>query len=452
MTDQNGYRYHARRLVALGLPLVGGQIAAFAIHMTDTVMLGWYSVEALAASVLGGAYWFVIYIFGAGFGFAVMPVVASAISGGDPVRVRRTTRMALWISVIYGLLFLPLFIWSAPVLALLGQPPEVADLAGQYLAIAGLGMIPALLVQVFRSYLSALEKAHVVLWITVAAFFANIVVNYALIFGNWGAPELGVRGAAIASVMVQIVSVIGVIIYSAVATPEHMLFVRLWRPDWAALGNIFSLGWPIGLTTLAEVGLFNAAAVMMGWIGVVPLAAHGIALQIAAFFFMVHLGLASAATVRIGQAWGAHDRVGLRRIAIASNGISGVIALLVIVIYLIFGAQIIGMFVDPADPVRDQVIATGITFLYVAAAFQIADAGQVQALSILRGMHDTRVPMIMASVSYWLLGLPVSYLLGFTLGLGGVGVWIGLTIGLASAWISMGARLLRLAFRDPVAG
>lgn len=434
------------RLLSLGIPLVGGHLAGFAIHMSDTIMLGWYSVEALAAGVLGSTFFFVLFIFLSGFGQAVMPVVASAEASGQTRQVRRVTRMAMWLSILAGVLALPLFLWSDAILDMLGQPPDVAALAGDYLRIVGYGMVPALLVMVFRSYLSALERTQVVLWVTVLALLANILVNYALIFGNWGAPEMGVRGAAIASITVQIVSIVGVAVYAALVTPEHELFVRFWRPDWEAFGTIFSLGWPIGLTTLSEVSLFAASSVMMGWLGTLSLAAHGIAIQIASIFFLVHLGLANAATIRVGQAAGRKDRGALRQVIISANMLSLAFALISIVIYLTLGPQMIGLFLDPGEPSRAEVISIGAVLLMVAAAFQLGDAGQVQALSHLRGLHDTRVPMVMAAISYWGVGLPASYALGFVVGWGGVGIWAGLTIGLACAWVLMGGRLYRMVF------
>lgn len=441
------YAQHGRELLKLGLPLIAGNLTGFAIHMSDTIMLGWYSIEALAAGVLGSSLWFVTFILGSGFGQAVMPVVASAMAAGEDTQVRRATRMAMWLSLLFGLIVLPVFLWSAPLLALMGQPPAVARMAGIYLGIAGLGMIPALLTQVFRSYLSALERTHVIVWVTMAALIANIVINYALIFGNFGAPELGIAGAAIASVMVQVVSVAGLAVYAAYVTAEHALFQRIWRADWPAFGNIFNLGWPIGLTAFAEVGLFSGSAVLMGWLGTIQLAAHGIALQIAAIFFLFHMGLAQAGTIRVGQAWGRSDMESLRRVAIASNAISGLFALAVILIYVIFATDLIGLFMRPGEPARAEVIAAGVSLLYVAAVFQLADAGQVQALSLLRGMHDTRVPMLMATVSYWIAGLPIAYLLGFRFGLGGVGIWTGLTAALSLAWLGMGLRLWQKAFR-----
>jgi len=442
MSTPGSYSYHAGRLLVLGLPLVGGHLAQFAIHMTDTIMLGWYDVNALAAVVLGGTYFFVLFIFLSGFAMAVVPAVASAASQNDDRQVRRVTRMAMWISVLAGGLTLPLFLFADRVLGMLGQVPETAELAGTYLRIAGFGMVPALLVMVLKSHLSALERTAIVLWVTLAAAVVNAVINYALIFGNFGMPELGVTGAAIASIIVQIVSILGVGAYAQWVLPHQALFQRVWRPDWEAFRNIFQLGWPIGLTTLAEVGLFAASAIMVGWAGTIDLAAHGIAIQLASLAFMVHLGISNAGTIRVGQAWGKGDAEALKRVSVATNVVSGLFAAGAIVLFVLFPEALLGAFIDPDDPARPAVIAAGTTLLYVAALFQLADAGQVQALGLLRGMHDTKVPMVMAAISYWVVGVPSSYVIGFVLGYGAAGVWMGLVFGLSLAWVSMGWRLV----------
>ncbi len=443
MSTPGSYSYHAGRLLVLGLPLVGGHLAQFAIHMTDTIMLGWYDVNALAAVVLGGTYFFVLFIFLSGFAMAVVPAVASAAAQNDDRQVRRVTRMAMWISVLAGGLTLPLFLFADRVLGVLGQVPETAELAGTYLRIAGFGMVPALLVMVLKSHLSALERTAIVLWVTLAAAVVNAVINYALIFGNFGMPELGVTGAAIASIIVQIVSILGVGAYAQWVLPHQALFQRVWRPDWEAFRNIFQLGWPIGLTTLAEVGLFAASAIMVGWAGTIDLAAHGIAIQLASLAFMVHLGISNAGTIRVGQAWGRGDAEALKRVSVATNVVSGLFAAGAIVLLVLFPEALLGAFIDPDDPARPAVIAAGTTLLYVAALFQLADAGQVQALGLLRGMHDTKAPMVMAGISYWVVGVPSSYVIGFVLGYGAAGVWMGLVFGLSLAWVSMGWRLVR---------
>ena len=200
---------------------------------------------------------------------------------------------------------------------------------------------------------------------------------------------------------------------------------------------MFRLGWPIGLTNLAEVGLFAASSVMMGWLGTLPLAAHGIALQVTSVVFMVHVGLSNAATVRAGQAAGRGDGQGLRDGARVVLALSGAVALGTSALFLGLPDPLIGLFLDPADPARAAVIATGRGLLAAAALFQLVDAAQVMSLGLLRGVQDTRVPMLIAGLSYWVVGVPASYGLGFTLGLGGPGIWLGLAIGLALAGVFM---------------
>ena len=428
-------RLHLAAILSLGLPLVGSHLAQFAVTVTDTVMLGWYDIEVLAAQVLGGMMFFVLFIMGSGFAWAVMPMVAEAESAGRITEVRRVTRMGLWLSGLFGLACLPLFWWSGPVLQSLGQEPHLAQQAQDYLRIAGWGILPALAVMVLKSYLSALERTQVVLWATVAAAAVNVLGNYALIFGNFGAPELGIRGAAISSILVQLVSMVLLAIYVARVTPEHTLFKRFWRADGQAFGQVFRLGWPIGITNLAEVGLFAASSVMMGWLGVLTLAAHGIALQITSAFFMVHLGLSNVATIRAGRALGRGDLAGLRLGGRMVTALSMAMVALTMALFLLMPAPLIAVFVAPSEPDRAAVIAIGIGLLAAAALFQLVDAAQVIALGLLRGVQDTRVPMWIATASYWLAGVPLSYLLGFTFGLGGVGIWLGLAAGLALAGV-----------------
>ncbi|SEQ25721.1 multidrug resistance protein, MATE family [Thalassovita taeanensis] len=435
---------HARAILALGLPLIGSNVAQFAITLTDAVMLGWYDVEALAAEVLGGTMFFVLFIMGSGFAQAVMPMVAEAEAAGATVQVRRVTRMGMWASLLFAVLVLPLLLFAAPVLRGLGQEPGTADLAGQYLGVAGWGIVPALLVMVLKSYLAALERTKVVLWVTIGAVVVNVVANYALIFGHWGAPEMGIRGAAVASMLVQLVSVLLLVVYVIRATPEHELFVRFWRPDWEALGQVFRLGWPIGITSLAEVALFAAASLMMGWLGTLSLAAHGIALQIASLTFMVHLGLSNAATVRAGRAMGRGDAAELKRGAQVVVGMSLGMSLLTLIGFLGFPELLLGAFLSPTEPERLAVIAVGVPLLAAAGLFQLADSAQVMALGLLRGVRDTKVPMVIAAVSYWGIGMPVSYGLGFGLGWGGFGIWAGLAMGLACAGLLMTLRFWRV--------
>ena len=434
------YPQLARALLVLGLPLVGTSVAGFAIHMTDTLMLGWYGVTPLAAATIASSFWFITFIVGAGFGRAVVPLVAAAVATGDETAARRATRMALWLSLGFGVLAVAI-LWRAEALFLaIGQTPAVAAEAQVYMRIAVWGMFPALVANVLRSYLAAQGLTAVQLWITLAAVVLNALLNYALIFGNWGAPELGIRGAAIASVAIQSVQAAVLCFYADRRLPEVRLFQRIWRADTGALATVFRLGLPIGLTALAEGGLFAASAVMMGWIGELELAAHGIALQLAGLTFMFHVGMSEAATVRAGRAYGHRDRPELARLGRTAYGLGLGFAVLVVLVFVSVPGTLVGLFVDPAEPQRAELIRIGVLLMLVAALFQFADAGQIIALSLLRGVQDTAVPMWMAIVSYWAVGMPAGYAMGFVLGLGGVGVWLGLTVGLAAAAGSLGWR------------
>ena len=434
------YPAHAKAVATLGLPLVGGHLAQIAIGVTDTVMLGWYGVDALAAVTLAASYFFVLFLMGAGFAFAVMPMVATFDAEKDEVSIRRVTRMGLWLSIAYSVAIMPIMIWSGSLFLFLGQEPTVAADAQQYLRIAGFGMFPWLVAMVFKSYLAALERTQVVFWIAVLATVCNGLINYALIFGNWGAPEMGIQGAAIASVFTQLIGMLGVVVYAILVLPQHQLFVRFWRADWEMLMRVFRLGVPIGFTGLSETGLFTATAVMMGWLGTVPLAAHGIALQCAGITFMLHLGISNVATIRAGNAFGRGDREHLAKGAYIVFAMSLVAALLTIVGFLLWPEPLVLAFMQPSEPARDQILIIGVGLLAMAALFQLVDGAQVIALGLLRGVQDTKVPMYMAAFSYWGIGMPCSYIFGFVLGYEGIGVWMGLVVGLASAAILLSVR------------
>jgi len=424
------YRGHARALAGLGLPLIGSHIAQIAMGITDAVMLGWYDVSALAAETLGFSMYFVLFIVGSGFAFAVMPIVALAIGQGDEQQARRVTRMGLWASAGYGVLVMAPLIWSRPIFEAIGQEPELAALAQTYLRFMAIAMMPSLFVMVFKSYLSALERTQVVLWASVAAAFLNAGLNYILIFGKFGAPELGIAGAGIATAAVSVALAAALAIYVGLAKTEHEVFRRFWRPDGEAFGRVFRMGVPIGLTNLAESGLFAGSALMMGWIGAVALAAHGIALQLTALAFVMHLGLSQAVTVRVGNALGRRDRVHLVRGAVAAIGVSLILSALTIALFLALPETLVSLFVDPLDPEKPAIIAVGVGLMFMAAIFNLGDGGQVMALGLLRGLQDIRVPMIMAALSYWAIGLPMGYVLGFWAGFGPVGIWGGLAGGL----------------------
>lgn len=440
MTISRSLIQNIRKLFALGLPIVGSNLAMMMIGVTDIVMVGWHSVEELAALILATTLFFNIFILGSGVAFALMPMVSSAAAVGDDTTVRRSTRMSLWLSMIYGVMSLPIFYMSEGIFLALGQQAELAAYAADYMWILAPAIIPALWANVMRSYLAAMEFTKVIMFITAGVAVLNIGFNHVLIFGNYGFPELGIQGAAIASLLVNILTAVITSIYAIVILPQHTLFARFYRADWPALVKVFKLGMPIGLSMLAETGLFSAASVMMGWIGVIALAAHGIALQLASLTFMAHLGLSHAVTIRIGNAAGRQDRDAMVDVTKAGVWISVLWSFFTIILFVGLGPNLVSLFLDADEAARDAIIAYGVVLLWIAALFQLVDGGQVLAIGLLRGIQDTAGPMVITVFGYWGVGIPTAYLLGFHTQLAGSGIWLGLVAGLSFAAIGLSMR------------
>jgi len=442
-SDQS-WRAHISGTLRIGVPLIAAQIAQQAIQVTDTVMLGWYGTEELAASVLGTTMFFIAFIVAIGLAQAVMPLAASAEGAGDQRAVRRSVRMGLWAVWLIALLMVPVLYQGEALFLLTGQDAGLAAMADDYLDIALWGLIPAGTLMALRSFLSAVERTGIVMWATIGGVVINAAANWALIFGNWGAPELGIRGAAIASVLSHAAVLVPVVIYCTrhSVLRQYEVFVRIWRADWPAFFEVLRLGLPISGTLLAEVGLFAASSLMMGWLGAVALAAHGIALQVISIIFMIPLGLAQAATARVGRAHGRQDPNGIARAARAAMAMAVIIAILGAILLWLIPEVLVGLFLADTDENAPAVIRTGALLLLVAAFFQLVDTVQVVSAGLLRGLKDTRVPMVIAVFSYWAVGIPVAYALGFALDLGGVGVWAGLAVGLCLAAILLASRFM----------
>ncbi len=440
---------HISATLKLGLPLIGAQLAQLAIHTTDVVIVGQLGTNELASMVLTGQYFFTLFIFGSGFSNAAVPMAAHAVGADDKVSVRRAIRMSMWVSILFGVLAMPLFLMAEPVLLMLGQEPEVARLTGDYLGVAGWAIFPALIVMSLRAYFSALEKAGIILYLTLAVLVFNAIFAYAFVLGHFGAPRIGFMGAAWVMLAANTLGMVLAIIYVQ-AKPElrkYELFVRFWRADWQAFWEVVRLGFPIAITVLAEVSLFTVASLMMGWIGTIELAAHGIALQCASVSFMFPLGLAQAGTVRTGLAAGRGDWPTIRRVAITVLVMGMGLALTSAAIFMIAREGLASLFVDNNNPQTPAVIAVAGPLLIVAGLFQVADSAQAIGAGLARGLKDSTVPMIFAMISYWLIGFPTAYLLAFKFGYGGIGVWFGFVVGLSCAAISLNARFYWLLRR-----
>ena len=437
-----GFSAHLRATFVLGLPLVGAQLTQMLVGVTDTVMLGWLGTTELAAGTLAFQVFFIFLIFGLGFGAAMMPLIANALGRDDPRSVRRAARMGLWALFALAVLFMVPLWFTSEILVALKQRENLAQLAENYMQIAQWSMIPAFILIGLRSFLTSLEKANAVLMITLAMAILNGLLNYALIFGNWGAPRLEMEGAGIATVIANSIGALFAVAYVAQSRSArpYEIFTRLWRPDWPALRTIASLGFPISLAIFAEAGMFAAASLMIGWLGEIPLAAHGIALQWASLAFMVPLGLAQASSVRVGNAAGRGDKAAIGLAANASVAMGLMFGVVAALIFLLIPEQLIALFLADSNPDKPAVLLYAVSLLYMAAAFQLFDALQVASSANLRGLQDTKVPMVIAAVSYWAFGMSAAYIFGFVFGWSGAGIWGGLVFGLAIASLAMTLR------------
>lgn len=441
------WRAEIRATLLLAYPLILTNLAQAVIHATDVILLGWVGPRTLAAGALGVNLFNACLIFGVGLVTAAAPMMARELGRfRHSVRdVRRTVRQAMWAAIVVCIPFW-LLLWNAEaILLLLGQEPALAADASLFVRAVMWGLLPYLFFLILRSFISALEKPLWSLAVGGAAVLFNAVINYGLIFGAWGFPELGLRGAGIGSALSNFLMFIGL----AIVVTRHRdfrryrLFGRFWRPDRERFSEIWRLGLPIAVTLFMEISVFNAAVFLMGLISTAALAAHAIAIQIASLSFMVPLGLAQAVTVRVGLAYGRRDPVGIARAGWTSFALGEGFMAAMALVMLSFPHLLVYAFLDETDPRNAEVIGLAVSFLAVAALFQVVDGAQSIGAGMLRGLHDTTVPMIYAALGYWVIGLGVGVGLAFGLGWGGVGIWIGLASGLAVVAVLMVARWIR---------
>jgi len=453
-------RHHAwllegRELLRLAVPMAATQLAQMAILATDTVMLGHYSKEALAGGALGNVIYFMIWLLGSGMPMAVSPVIAhvqgrhgASAKPRDRREVRIAVRMGLWSVVLSSLPLLSFLIFTHPLLLFFRQEPGLAADAATFVSGLAFGLPFALGFQVLRSFSTALSRAVPPMVVMVLAILWNAGFDYALIFGHFGFPEMGLYGAGIASASSNIFSFVAMlaICLGAPALKRYRILHRLQHADWKCFAELFRLGLPIGITMLFEVALFNGAALVIGTFGLASLAAHQIAITIPSLTFMVPLGIGQAATVRVGLAAGAGDGIAARRAGFTAIAMAVVFMSGTAVLLLLWPRQIATLWL-PDIPANADVLAFAVSFLHIAAAFQLVDGIQVTASLSLRGLKDARGPMWLAGASYWLAGAPVGLALAFWGHLQGFGIWLGLAFGLLVAAITLTTRFAILSKR-----
>jgi len=431
----------ARETLKLAGPLVFTQVAQMLIMTTDVVMLGRVGQTALASSALGITIFFFCWLIGAGPVAAVAPMIAHILGAkpSDRGNVRSVVRMGFWSVVIVSLPMMVLLLFTRQIMLLLGQQPELAAGAGRFMTALCLGLPFSLFYQVLRNFSTALERPVAPLVVMVAGIGFNFVGDYTLIFGHFGFPRLELEGAGIASASSYVFQFLALLAIVSL-TPKlrrYRIFRRFFRPDWGKLEEMFRLGMPIGLTMMFEAMLFNTATLIMGTFGAATVAAHQISMNVPSLTFMVPLGVGMAATIRVGLAAGSGDREAVRRAGYTALVIGVSFMSVTSVIIALFPREIAQLYFSTETAQNAQAIALAVTFLRVAAAFQVFDGLQVVAALSLRGLKDARAPMWIAGGSYWLAGFPVCILFGFILHMKGLGIWIGLAFGLFVAAVTM---------------
>lgn len=448
-SDCKPWRAELRATATLAWPMVLTNLSMMLIGITDVILLGWLGPRELAAGALGHNLSMICAIFCMGLVTATSPMMASE-KGHKPhsVRdIRRTFRQGIWTCFV---VMIPVwvFLWNAEaILIAFGQEPGLSADAAIFVRAYMWSILPFICFLVLRNFVTALERPFFAMVVGLSAVVLNAIVNYGLILGHYGLPQLGLMGAGIGSTITNLVEVAAMLLIVSLHPKfrRYRLLGRWWRKDWARFREIWRLGLPIAVTMALEGGVFATAILLMGWINEASVAAHAIALNIASLTFMVPMGLGQAATVRVGLAYGRKDAGG---IALAGwTGFvlgTGFMALMALVIYLI-PEHLIGIFVDPtAGGESAEVFRLAVGFLMIAALLQIADGAQVVGAGMLRGLHDTKIPMFFAAFGYWVVGIGVGKYLAFERGMQGFGIWIGLATGLAIVAVLM---LMRWSMR-----
>ena len=428
------WRTELRATLALAAPLAAANLLQMLVYAIDVVFVARLGEQALAASSLS------ISLFGlmmwclSGLTGACAPLIAAELGQrAHAVReVRRSVRMALWLAVGLGLVGMAIAACGEAILLATGQDPAVSALAGDFLGVLLWAMIPMVLANVLRTFVSALGRPFCATAITLLAIAVNALGNYAFVFGHFGAPRLELIGSALSSVLTGLVTLAAyvVAIRSDRRLRRYAIFGRWWRPEWRRLREILVIGVPIMLTILAEAGLFSGAAFLMGRIGAAELAGHTVALQVAALAFQVPFGIGQAATIRVGYFYGAGDRAGIARAGWAAMGVSLAFMIFTAGAMLLAPRAILSLYVDPDAARNAAMVGFALQYMVIAAAFQLFDGTQAVALGALRGLQDTRTPMAIAMFGYWVVGLATSLWFGFWTPLAGQGVWLGLAVGL----------------------
>ncbi len=431
----------ARATLHLAVPIAIGQLSQMLMGVTDSVMVGRIGTVPLAASSFGIGIFNIFFIIGVGLLTPVAIFASRARGAGRHDEAGEYLRHGLFLALVSGVAEVGIILLMGLRLAWFGQPPEVLAAVNPFFMLLGLSLVPVLAYLALRQFAESMGRPWVPVLIVIVGVALNVLLNWVFIYGHLGAPRLGLTGSGIATLISRTLGTAAIFAWLRLDPAMRSAWPRRWFAPLSRerLRRMLALGLPTSGCLLFEGGAFASATVMMGWLGAGALAAHQIAISCVAVSFMLALGLSMAVGMRTSAAVGAGEHARLRPIWVGGASMGAAASLAFVVVFLAWGRDIASCFID--DP---KVVATAASLLVVAAVFQVFDGNQVINSAALRGLTDVRVPAVLTFVAYWIIALPVGYLLGVRGTLGPVGVWSGLAVGLAAASILLGLRYLRL--------
>jgi multidrug resistance protein, MATE family len=434
-TDTLPLKTEIRESLRLTIPLASAQVAQAATGFVDTVMMGWLGQSTLAAGGLAATTFTTLLVISNGLLMGISPLLAEAYGAGQRSRIQRLTHQGLWLGLLIAIPLTLLLGHSELLLRRLGQPESLVAAAKSYLDILCWGLFPALMFALLKTVVAALAQPRVIMVIVLAGTVLNAIGNYLIGLGNGGFPQLGLVGIAWSSTISQWLMLFSLMGYMLMH-PQFQVYrwLQRWHPVRLSLQReLWMLGVPIAISFGLEIGLFTITTYLMGALGTDMLAAHQIVFQTIAIVFMVPLGMSFATTIRVGQWNGQSKPQHIRQTSYVSMGLGGLYMLIVAIGLILFPRSVIGIYLDVNQPENAPVIALATSMLIIAAISQILDGVQTNASGALRGLKDAQIPMVLSFVSFWGVGLTSGYVLGFVLGLKGIGLWLGQLLGVATA-------------------
>lgn len=436
------FKYNTKLATPVILGMLGHQVVA----LVDNIMVGQLGTAELAAVSLGNSFMFIAMSVGIGFSTAITPLVAEADGEGNREKGKSSFKHGLFLCIVLGLVLFAAVMFAKPLMYVMKQPPEVVDLAMPYLTLVAASLVPLIIFQGFKQFSDGMSMTRFPMYATIVANVVNVILNYMFIFGKWGAPELGVVGAAIGTLVSRVVMVAYLWYLLSRKEKSHFFVtnIKIFTLSKAMLKKLLSLGFPSALQMFFEVAIFTSAVWLSGILGKNPQAANQIALNLASMTFMVAMGFSVAAMIRVGNQKGLKNFRELRRVAISIVLLTSILSLVFAVFFVLFNGELPKIFLDYNSVIdfadNHEVVAIAAQLLIIAAIFQFTDALQVVALGALRGMQDVKIPTVICFIAYWIIGFPISYYLSMHTSLESMGIWIGLLAGLSASGVMLFVR------------